>query len=108
VVGWIYLLPGFAHAVTPTVKVPAACTHLYYLAYPLGFTVSFLAFWAFNTLSPPPGQGVTDETDIYGTFTEEEAAKLGIAPPGVIESHASEEEVGKTPNVSYAYDQKSV
>ncbi|KAF2170170.1 hypothetical protein M409DRAFT_19776 [Zasmidium cellare ATCC 36951] len=41
VVGWSYLLPGFAHAVTPHVKVPEACTNLYYLAFPLGFAVSF-------------------------------------------------------------------
>lgn len=85
VVGWAYLLPGFAHAVTPYVTVPTACTHLYYLAYPLGFTVSFLVHWAINSVLPPPGSGEIDEVDYYESFTPEEARRLGIAPSQVLE-----------------------
>ncbi|EME82976.1 uncharacterized protein MYCFIDRAFT_36375 [Pseudocercospora fijiensis CIRAD86] len=79
VIGWAYLLPGFAHAVTPKVKVPEACTNLYYLAFPLGFTVSFTVHYAINKLWPPIGLGEKDDEDYYGTFTEEEAARLGVA-----------------------------
>ncbi|KAK4541945.1 hypothetical protein LTR36_007309 [Oleoguttula mirabilis] len=80
VVGWGYLIPGFAHAVTPNVTVPEACTNLYDLAFPLGFVISFLTHWAINTAFPPPGLGVADDTDYYGTFTPQEAMRLGVAP----------------------------
>ena len=79
VVGWAYLIPGFAHTVTPGVSVPAACTNLYYLAFPLGFTVSFLLHWTLNKLFPPRGLGEKDDVDYYGTFTSPEAMKLGVA-----------------------------
>ncbi|KAK3071663.1 hypothetical protein LTR53_008236 [Teratosphaeriaceae sp. CCFEE 6253] len=79
-IGWSYLIPGFAHAVTPSVVVPEACTNLYYLAFPLGFTVSFMAHWAINAVFPPPGLREKDAVDYYGTFTTEEAMRLGVAP----------------------------
>lgn len=80
-VGWSIQIPGFAHAVTPNVIVPKACTDLYYLAYPLGFTISFLVFLALNKIFPPPGlDGEKDAMDYYGTFTAEEALRLGVEP----------------------------
>lgn len=85
VVSWSYLIPGFAHAVTPNVNVPAVCTNLYYLAFPLGSVVSFLVHWGVNTLFPPAGLGVKDDVDYYGTFTAEEAMRLGMAPGDVID-----------------------
>ncbi|GAB1725115.1 hypothetical protein NU195Hw_g6836t1 [Hortaea werneckii] len=86
VIGWAYLIPGFAHAVTPHVTVPRACTDLYYLAYPLGFTVSFLTHWALNTMAPPPGLGVADDVDVYETFASDEAMRLGIASSNVLDA----------------------
>ncbi|KAI5364199.1 Putative purine-cytosine permease [Septoria linicola] len=83
--GWSYLLPGFAHAVTPRVKVPEACTNLYYLAFPLGFAVSFSLHYIFNKVFPPKGLGEADDVDYYGTFTPDEAAKLRVALPETIE-----------------------
>lgn len=79
VVGWASQLPGFAHAITPSISVPVGCTRLYYLAFPLGFAISFLAYWGLNTVFPPLGLGEIDNVDYYNTFTSEEAAKLGIA-----------------------------
>ena len=79
VVGWVPMMPGFAHAITPSVKVPQGCTYLFYLAYPVGFVISFLAYWAINTVSPPPGINEIDGIDYYQTFTPEEAARLQIA-----------------------------
>lgn len=80
IIGWSYLLPGFVKAVNPSVDVPAACTRLYYLAFPLGFAVSFAVYYALNHFRPPAGLGEIDEVDDFGTFTVEEAGKLGIAP----------------------------
>jgi nucleobase:cation symporter-1, NCS1 family len=90
--GWAYLTPGFAHAVTPSVAVPEACTDLYYLAFPLGFTVSFLAHWAINLAFPPRGLGEKDDVDYYGTFTAEEATRLDVAPSDRIDGVSSNEE----------------
>jgi NCS1 family nucleobase:cation symporter-1 len=58
---------------------------LYYLAFPLGFTVSFLVHWCINRLWPPIGLGEKDDVDYYGTFTSEEAARLGVATQSPIE-----------------------
>lgn len=80
VVGWASQIPGFAHAVTPAVIVPAGCTELYYLAYPLGFTISFLVYYGLHKAFPPAGLGEIDSIDYYGTFSAEEAMKLGVEP----------------------------
>ncbi|KAK8857243.1 hypothetical protein PGQ11_013155 [Apiospora arundinis] len=84
IVGWSYLIPGFIHNVNPAIGVPQACTHLYSLAFPLGFTVSFLAHWGINKFIPPPGLAETDDIDYYNTFTPDEAARLGVAPGDVL------------------------
>lgn len=86
IVGWAYLIPGFAATVTPdAVEAPEACINLYYLAFPLGFTVSFLVHWGINQLWPPIGLGEKDDIDYYGTFTSEEAARLGVTTQSAIE-----------------------
>ncbi|KAI8165054.1 Transporter acIS [Colletotrichum sp. SAR 10_70] len=79
VCGFATQLPGFAASVTPnSVHVADAWINLYYLAFPLGFAISFLLHLAINTVWPPPEAGVIDEMDYYGTFTEEEARKMGV------------------------------
>lgn len=103
VIGWSYLLPGFAHAVTPSVTVPKACTNLYDLAFPLGFVVSFLVHWGINTAFPSPGLGEIDEIDHYDTFTAEEANKIGVATNETQSSSGSQSASGmdyKQPMVS--------
>lgn len=80
VVGWATQIPGFANAVNPAVEVPQACMDLYYLAFPLGFVISFLVYWGLNLLSMPRGIREMDTVDFFGTFTEKEARKLGIEP----------------------------
>lgn len=80
ITGWSYLIPGFVKAVNPNINVPAACTRLYYLAFPLGFVESFVVYYALNYISPPEGLRDIDEVDDFGTFTTYEAEKLGIVP----------------------------
>jgi NCS1 family nucleobase:cation symporter-1 len=80
IIGWSYLIPGFVKAVAPEIHVPVACTNLYYLAFPLGFAVSFATYYGLNLISPPQGLRTIDEVDDFGTFTTDEAQKLGIAP----------------------------
>ncbi|KAK2035438.1 NCS1 nucleoside transporter [Colletotrichum zoysiae] len=81
VCGFATQLPGFAASVTPdSVKVAAAWINLYYLAFPLGFAISFLLHLGINTMWPPPEAGAIDDVDYYGTFTESEARKMGVTP----------------------------
>jgi NCS1 family nucleobase:cation symporter-1 len=79
IMGWSYLIPGFVKAVAPGVDVPVACTNLYYLAFPLGFAVSFVVCYGLNRVWPPEGLGEIDEVDEFGTFTASEGRKLGVA-----------------------------
>ncbi|KAK8112061.1 NCS1 nucleoside transporter [Apiospora kogelbergensis] len=80
ILGFSYLIPGFVHNVNPAIEVPKACEDLFNLAFPLGFTVSFLVHLGINKLAPPVGLAETDDADYYNTFTFEEAARLGVAP----------------------------
>ena len=80
VIGFAPQLPGFVAAVNTAVHLPSGSNDLYYLAYPLGFAISFLLYWGFCTISPPPGAGQVDDIDYFDTFTPEEAAKHGMLP----------------------------
>lgn len=78
IVGWSPQLAGFIGTINPSIKVPIGAKHLYFLAFIVGFLISFLLYWALNTISPPKGAGEMDEQDVYGTFTPDEAQKLGV------------------------------
>lgn len=81
VCGFATQLPGFAATVTPdSVKVAQPLMDMYYLAFPLGFSISFTVHLLVNTIWPPVGAGEMDDMDYYGTFTPEEARKLGVEP----------------------------
>lgn len=77
-IGFAPQIPGFINAVNPAIEVPVACKRLYYLAYPLGFSISFLLHWLLNFVAPPAGLGERDEYDFFNTFAEDEAADLDI------------------------------
>lgn len=85
VVGFTPQLPGFISTVNPSVTVPVGCTRLYYLAFPLGFAISFLVYVALNKVSPPAGLGEFDDVDYFRTFSAEEAVRLGVVPRDGIE-----------------------
>lgn len=80
IVGFASQLPGFIHAINPKISVPTGCTELYYLAFPLGFAISFLVHLAINKFFPTKGLGETDDVDYFGTFSSEELSKLGMLP----------------------------
>ena len=84
VLGFWSQLPGFGHNVTPdSVTVSSGWMNIFNLAFVVGFVISFTMFYIFNYFWPPRGLGEVDEYDVFGTFTPEEAAKLGVTPgPG--------------------------
>jgi NCS1 family nucleobase:cation symporter-1 len=66
-------LPGFAASVTPaSVHVSTDWVHVYYLSWPLGFTISATVWMVLNKIWPPPGVGAVDEKDVFGTFGKAE------------------------------------
>lgn len=80
VLGWASQLPGFIATVNPNITIPKGCMDLYYLAFPLGFAISFGAYYGICRMWPPRGAGEFDDVDYYATFTDGEAQKLGVAP----------------------------
>lgn len=81
VLGFVTQLPGFAANVTPdSVHVGDAWNELFYLAFPLGFVISFTVHYILNRIWPPEGLGLIDDTDWFGTFDADEAMRLGITP----------------------------
>nr|XP_018259521.1 uncharacterized protein I303_07589 [Kwoniella dejecticola CBS 10117]OBR81679.1 hypothetical protein I303_07589 [Kwoniella dejecticola CBS 10117] len=73
VVAWVCgvgpLFPGFLASVS-TVTVSEGATHIYYLCWPLGFTISGVVFVVLSKIWPPAGVGEVDEYDYFGTFGE--------------------------------------
>lgn len=99
VTGFASQIPGFAASLNTSINVPIGCMHLYQLAFPLGFVISFLVFYALNKIWPPPGMGEIDDFDEFGTFTPDEAARLGVSvdtvfEEGTIEGVEPQEEKG--------------
>ncbi|KIW87928.1 uncharacterized protein Z519_11513 [Cladophialophora bantiana CBS 173.52] len=98
--GWAPQLPGFIANVNPSVSVPKACMDMFYLAFPLGLAISFTIYLGLNKVFPPKGLGEYDDVDYYGTFTSDEAAKLGVS---LLEDTPGEEKDGQ---LSYPVDRK--
>lgn len=78
--GFASQLPGFANAINKDISVPVGCVRLYYLAFLVGFAISFCMFYLINMVWPMEGVGEIDEVDVFGTFSVDEVLKLGIAP----------------------------
>lgn len=53
-----------------------------------GFFASLVVFYLTNLLFPVQGRGEMDKVDFYGTFTEDEARKIGCAPAGTRDEFA--------------------
>lgn len=85
IVGWVTQMPGFINAVNPKITVAKPLQELYYLAFPLGFVISFLVYWVLNKVNPPRGLDEIDEIDYFGTFTSAEAEKMGLREGSEIE-----------------------
>ncbi|KAK0253356.1 hypothetical protein LTS09_011500 [Friedmanniomyces endolithicus] len=60
---------------------------------PQGRDISLLLFgpWGINSVFPPMGLRDKDEVDYYGTFTPDEALRLGISPSEAYEGISVEE-----------------
>ncbi|WRT66262.1 uncharacterized protein IL334_003215 [Kwoniella shivajii] len=62
--------PGFLFSVGAKVTVSITWMRIYYLCWPLGFTISGLTYLILCKIFPLPGIGEVDDEDIFGTFGE--------------------------------------
>ncbi|KAL7412540.1 NCS1 nucleoside transporter family [Mrakia frigida] len=62
-------LPGWMSILSKgKISVSEGWIHCSYLAWPLGFAIASTLWIAINKIFPPPGVGLVDETDVFGTF----------------------------------------
>lgn len=78
IAGWAPTIGGLIVSARKDESAPDAIYELYYIAFFVGFFISFVLFYLATTAFPLPNLGEFDEEDKYGTFTVEEAAKLGV------------------------------
>lgn len=90
IAGWAPTIGGLIVSAQGKKDAPRAVYELYYMAFFIGFFLSFTLFYAVNRLFPVEYLGQIDETDIYGTFTIEEAHKLGVVPSDAIAESGTE------------------
>ncbi|ORY61011.1 uracil permease [Pseudomassariella vexata] len=88
VAGWAPTIGGLIVSAGGITTAPRALTELYYMAFFVGFSVSFVLFYAVNLIFPVLHRGEIDEVDKYATFTIDEAARLGVVPTDVVQGEA--------------------
>ncbi|KIX99049.1 uncharacterized protein Z520_05510 [Fonsecaea multimorphosa CBS 102226] len=77
-IGFFSFVPGFVHTVTPSIKVSAGWSHIFYLSYPVGYLGTAAVYYTLNHFFPPDELGKVDEYDYYQTFTPSEKPPFGI------------------------------
>jgi NCS1 family nucleobase:cation symporter-1 len=95
VAGWAPLLPGFMQTVQPAIPLRTSIAKLYDLAFVLGFAIAFIVHLGLNLIFPPPGLGEIDDTDMFRTFTDDEAQTLGLHAHSPADSEIIEERVNR-------------
>jgi NCS1 family nucleobase:cation symporter-1 len=78
--GFVPGIVGFASVNPAMTNVPQGAVKLFQMSFIIGYIISFIVHVVINFFFPPPGVGEYDEYDVYGTFTREEAEKLGVIP----------------------------
>ncbi|KAL2206819.1 hypothetical protein CC79DRAFT_1343111 [Sarocladium strictum] len=79
ILGFAPSIGGMA-SLDPKNNIPIGLTRTFYTGFITGYAISFLSQWALSKVFPPAGLGEIDDYDTYGTFSLEEARKLGIQP----------------------------
>ncbi|KAJ4324806.1 hypothetical protein N0V94_001035 [Neodidymelliopsis sp. IMI 364377] len=78
--GWAPTIGGLVVTVRGDVSPPRALVQLYYMAFLIGFFISAAIFYILNTIFPVSDMDQIDCVDVYGTFTDAEARRVGVAP----------------------------
>jgi NCS1 family nucleobase:cation symporter-1 len=78
--GWAPTIGGLVVTVRGDVSPPRALVQLYYMAFLVGFFISAAVFYGLNVIFPVANMDQMDAVDVYGTFTLNEARRIGVAP----------------------------
>lgn len=78
--GWAPTIGGLVVTVRGDPEPPKPLVQLYFMAFLIGFLISAIIFYALNLLFPVQNMDEIDEVDIYGTFTDAEARRVGVTP----------------------------
>lgn len=78
--GWAPTIGGLVVTVRGDVSPPRALVQLYYMAFLVGFFISAAVFYGLNVIFPIANMDQMDAVDVYGTFTLNEARRIGVAP----------------------------
>ncbi|KAI8940171.1 hypothetical protein NX059_003878 [Plenodomus lindquistii] len=88
--GWAPTVGGLVVTVRGDPEPPRALVQLYYMAFLIGFAISATVFYILNAIAPVPDMGQLDPVDLYGTFSESEARRIGVVPLEQIELFSEE------------------
>jgi len=80
VIGWAPTIGGMILNAKADTTGPRALYELFYINFFYGFFSSALVFYLTNLLFPADNVGHVDDVDVFGTFTPEEAKKMGCVP----------------------------
>ncbi|KAH3688623.1 hypothetical protein WICPIJ_000397 [Wickerhamomyces pijperi] len=78
--GFIPGVTGIASLNSNATSVSKISVKLFHTPFVLGYLIAFFLNTILNYFFKPPGIGEIDEYDIFGTFTEKEALKMGVKP----------------------------
>lgn len=126
VCGWAPTIGGLIVTVRGDMAPPRSMVQLYYVAFLIGkkcsgqylshhytntfegFFISGIIFYVLNYLFPVQNMDQIDEVDLYGTFTETEARRIGIIPFEENAVHGYAVERRSSDNMAIAEDEKVV
>lgn len=77
--GWAPTIGGLVVTVRGDPNPSKPLVELYYMAFLIGFFISAFVFYTLNFFFPVPDMDEMDSVDLYGTFTEAEAKRTGVA-----------------------------
>ncbi|USP77070.1 ncs1 nucleoside transporter family protein [Curvularia clavata] len=78
--GWIPTIGGLVVTVRGDAEPSRTLLELYYMAFLIGFFISATLFYLLNLFFPVADMDQMDPVDVYGTFTEAEARRVGVTP----------------------------
>lgn len=80
ILGFIPGITGVASVNPAVTSVPSGAIKAFQISFIVGYPLAFIIHYALSYFFPPAGLGEIDVVDHFGTFSEEEAIKLGVEP----------------------------
>lgn len=89
VIGFTPGITGVASVNPANTSVPSGAVKNFQISFIIGYPLAFIIYYALSKIWPPVGVGEFDKIDYFGTFTPEEAEKLGVEVNAVLSDATS-------------------